>query len=41
MYSKEQWQALKHVIERLYVTEGQTFIKVAEYLQEHHGVKPT
>ncbi|KAN0096649.1 hypothetical protein V8E51_015454 [Hyaloscypha variabilis] len=41
IYSKEQWQALKPVIERLYVTEGQTFIKVVEYLREHHGVKPT
>jgi hypothetical protein len=41
IYSQEQWQTLKPVIERLYVTEGQTFIKVVEYLHEHHGVKPS
>ena len=38
MYPKEQWQALKLVIERLYVKEGQTFTKVAEYLRDHYGL---
>ena len=41
MYPKEQWLALKHLIHRLYIDENQTFTKVAEYLQEHHGFNPT
>jgi hypothetical protein len=41
MYSKEQWLALKPLIHRLYIDENQTFTKVAEYLQEHHGFNPT
>jgi Clr5 domain len=41
MYPKEQWLALKPVIQQLYVEEGRTFAKVAEYLQENHGFDPT
>jgi hypothetical protein len=41
MYPKEQWLALKPLIHRLYIDENQTFTKVAEYLQEHHGFNPT
>jgi hypothetical protein len=41
MYPKEQWLALRPLIYRLYIGENQTFTKVAEYLQEHHGFNPT
>jgi hypothetical protein len=41
IYPKERWQALKPTIELLYVNEGQTFTKVAEYLAEHHDFHPT
>jgi hypothetical protein len=41
MYPKEQWLVLKPLIHRLYIDENQTFTKVAEYLQEHHGFNPT
>ncbi|KAH8769288.1 hypothetical protein BGZ57DRAFT_466020 [Hyaloscypha finlandica] len=41
MYPKEQWIALKPLIYRLYITESRTFIKVAQYLREHHGFNPT
>jgi hypothetical protein len=41
MFPKEQWLALKPVIKRLYVDEGQTFGNVAEYLYEHHRFNPT
>ena len=41
MYPKEQWLALRPIIQRLYVDEGQTFLKVAEYLHEHHDFNPT
>jgi hypothetical protein len=32
---------LKPVIQRLYIDENQTFPKVAEYLDQNHGFKPT
>jgi hypothetical protein len=38
---KEQWLELKPVIKRLYVDEGLTFLKVAEYLQDHYEFNPT
>jgi hypothetical protein len=41
MYPKEQWLALRPIIQRLYVDEGQTFLKVAEYLHEHYNFNPT
>jgi Clr5 domain len=41
MYPKEQWLSLKPVIQRLYIDENQTFTKVAEYLDQNHGFKPT
>jgi len=41
MYPKEQWLAVKPVIQHLYVDEGHTFLQVAEYLDRHHGFKPT
>jgi hypothetical protein len=41
MYPKEQWLALKPLIYRLYITENQTFTKVAQHLQEHHRFNPT
>jgi hypothetical protein len=41
MYPKEQWLALKPIIKQLYVNEGRTFTKVAEYLAEHHDFHPT
>jgi hypothetical protein len=41
MCPKEQWLELKPVIKRLYVDEGLTFLKVAEYLQEHYDFNPT
>jgi hypothetical protein len=41
MYPKEQWLVLRPIIQRLYVDEGQTFLKVAEYLHEHHNFNPT
>ncbi len=41
MYPKEQWLALRPIVQRLYVDEGQTFLKVAEYLHEHHNFNPT
>ena len=41
MYPKGQWLALKPLIYRLYITESQTFTKVAQYLHEHHGFNPT
>jgi hypothetical protein len=41
MYPREQWLALRPIIQRLYVDEGQTFLKVAEYLHEHHDFNPT
>jgi Clr5 domain len=41
MFPKEKWMALKPVIKRLYFDEGQTFVKVAEYLHEHHDFNPT
>jgi tetratricopeptide (TPR) repeat protein len=41
MYPKEQWLALKPIIQRLYVDEGQTFLKVAEFLNETRGFNPT
>jgi hypothetical protein len=41
IYSKEQWQALKPIIEQLYVVEGQTFVKVAQYLVKHHNFRVT
>ncbi|PMD46893.1 hypothetical protein L207DRAFT_383238, partial [Hyaloscypha variabilis F] len=37
----EQWLAVKPVIQHLYVDEGHTFLQVAEYLDRHHGFKPT
>ncbi|KAE8452714.1 hypothetical protein EG329_013973 [Mollisiaceae sp. DMI_Dod_QoI] len=40
-YSKQQWSALKPIIKQLYVNEGQTFRKVAEYLCAHHDFSPT
>ncbi|PMD57804.1 uncharacterized protein K444DRAFT_24743 [Hyaloscypha bicolor E] len=40
-YPKEQWLALKSIIEQLYVKEGQTLTKVVEYLAEHHDFYPT
>jgi hypothetical protein len=40
-YPKQQWLALKPIIEQLYVNEGQTFSKVAEYLRAHHAFSPT
>ena len=40
-YSKQQWLELKPIIKQLYIDEGQTFSKVAEYLQEYHGFTPT
>jgi hypothetical protein len=40
-YPKEQWLALKPIIEQLYVKEGQTLTKVVEYLAEHHDFYPT
>ena len=39
--TKLQWEAMKPLIQRLYVTEGQTFAKVAEYLQKHHAFNPS
>jgi hypothetical protein len=41
IYPKEQWLALKPIIQQLYVDEGQTFRKVAEYLHEYHDFNPT
>ena len=41
MYPKKHWLALRPIIQRLYVDEGQTFLKVAEYLHEHHNFNPT
>jgi hypothetical protein len=41
MYPKEQWLALKPIIKQMYVDEGHTFNKVAEYLREHHDFHPT
>jgi hypothetical protein len=41
MYPKQQWLALKPIIKQLYVNEGQTFSKVAEYLRTHHDFSPT
>jgi hypothetical protein len=41
MYPKEQWLALRPIIQRLYVDEGQTFLKVAGYLHEHYNFNPT
>jgi hypothetical protein len=41
IYPKEQWLALKPIIQQLYVDEGQTFRKVAEYLHKHHDFNPT
>jgi hypothetical protein len=41
MISKEQWDPLKPVVERLYVKEGRTLRQVAEYLKEHHDLIPT
>jgi hypothetical protein len=41
IYSKEQWLALKPFIQQLYIDEGQTFRKVAEYLHQHHDFNPT
>ncbi|KAN0106744.1 TPR-like protein [Hyaloscypha variabilis] len=41
IYPEEQWLVLKPLIHHLYIEENQTFIKVAGYLQEHHGFKPT
>ena len=41
VYPKEQWLALRPIIQRLYVDEGQTFVKVAEYLHEQHNFNPT
>jgi hypothetical protein len=39
--TKDQWQALSPVIQRLYLDEGQTFKKVAEYLHKYHDFNPT
>jgi hypothetical protein len=41
MYPKQQWLVLKPVIQQLYIDENQTFTKVAEYLDQNHGFKPT
>jgi hypothetical protein len=41
MYPKEQWLAMKPVIQQLYIDEGRTFAKVVEYLHENHGFNPT
>lgn len=41
MYPKEQWLALKPIIQQLYVEERKTFNEVADHLQEHHDFSPT
>jgi hypothetical protein len=41
MYPKEQWLAMKPVIQQLYADEGRTFAKVVEYLHEFHSFNPT
>jgi hypothetical protein len=41
MYPKQQWLALKPIIKQLYINEGQTFSKVAEYLRAHYSFSPT
>jgi Clr5 domain len=41
MVPKEQWLALKPVIEQLYVKEQQTFNEVAQHLQKYHNFSPT
>jgi hypothetical protein len=41
MYPKEQWLALKPIIQQLYVNEGQTFNEVAQYLHEYHDFSPS
>jgi hypothetical protein len=41
MISKEQWDPLKPVVERLHVEEGRTLRQVAALLKEHHDFNPT
>jgi Clr5 domain len=41
MYPREQWLALKPLIYRLYITEKQTFTKVAQHLYRYHEFNPT
>jgi hypothetical protein len=41
MYPKEQWLALKPIIQRLYLEESQTYNEVADYLHEYHDFSPT
>lgn len=41
MYTAEQWLELKPIVKQLYIDEGRTFPKVAEYLHEHHDFSPT
>jgi hypothetical protein len=41
MLSKQGWQELKPIIRQMYLDENQTLKQLAEYMQEHYGVKPT
>jgi hypothetical protein len=41
MLSKSAWEELKPTSRNLYLDQTQTLRQLAEYIQEHHGVKPT
>ena len=41
MLSKSAWEELKPTIRNLYLDQTQTLKQLAEYIQEHHGFKPT
>jgi hypothetical protein len=41
MLSKQGWEELKPTIRHLYLDQNRTLKQLAEYIQEHHGVKPT
>ena len=41
MLSKAEWEELRPLIHSLYWDQKYTLNRLAEYLHEHHGFKPT
>ncbi|KAN0110020.1 hypothetical protein V8E51_006407 [Hyaloscypha variabilis] len=39
--AKQNWNDLKSTIRELYLDQGQTLKQLANYLEEHHGFRPT
>jgi hypothetical protein len=39
--SGEEWNELRPLIQRLYITEKKTFLEVSDILSKYHGFRPT